>query len=557
MDPGKTSLRVRIGVALALVLALAVALALYRPPSVVPASAPPGEFSAERALRHLAVIAASPHPTGSPRNAEVRGYLLEVLRGLDLAPRVQTAEVSASSRGRAVPGGAVHNVIATLEGAARGPAVLLVAHYDSVKGSPGASDDGAGVAALLETARALRAGPRLARDVVFLLTDGEELGLVGAQAFADRELDSIPVAVVVNIEARGSRGPSLMFETSEGNAGLIDDFVSAAPYPFASSLSSEVYRRMPNDTDFTVFRRRGIPGYNFAYIDGLRHYHTPGDSIEHLDPRSLQHHGSHALALSRRLGGSPTVPAKPGVDRDAIYFNVVGSVIAHYSSVWVWPLCVLSAALLAAALQWGVRRGRLRWRGVALGFASLLAGLFLAAAAAGLFWAAVRALDPDYTREWQTVIDLGGYRVAVTALAVLAAHRANVLARRWARPAEIHGGILVGLALLSIGSAAKVQGASYLVVWPLFAGVLALVAMTAGPANEPARPAESAVSAGRAVLLAATGAASLMLFGPTLHTMFIAVTLEAGFVVAIVVGLLTALLFPQLTLIAGRRAPER
>lgn len=554
MDPAKTSLQARLGVALAMALALAVALALYRPPPVVPASAPPQDFSADRALRHVEVIASSPHPTGSPRNAEIRAYLLDTLRALDLSPRVQTAEVSVSAYGRAVPGGAVHNVIATLEGAARGPAVLLVAHYDSVAVSPGASDDGAGVAALLEAARALRAGPRLARDVIFLLTDGEELGLVGAQAFAERELDTTPVAVVLNVEARGSRGPSLMFETSEGNAGLIDELARAVPHPFASSLSAEVYRRMPNDTDFTIFRERGIPGYNFAYIDGLRHYHTPGDSLENLDPRSLQHHGSYALALARRFGDSPSVPARPGLERDAIYFNLVGSVLVHYSSFWVGPLCALSAALLGAAIQWGVRRGRLRWRGVALGLGALLAGLILAAAAAGLFWAAVRALDPDYPTARQTVIDLGGYRLAVTCLAVAVAHGVNRSARRWARSAEIHAGILVGLALLSIASAASVPGASYLFVWPLFAGVVALAAMIAGPAPPPAPRAESAVSARQAAILAATAAAPLLLLGPTLHAMFIALTLEASFVVAILVGLLTALLFPQLTTIAGRAA---
>jgi hypothetical protein len=421
--------------------------------------------------------------------------------------------------------------------------------------SPGASDDGSGVATLLETARALRAGPRLARDVVFLLTDGEEPGLVGAQAFADHELEALPVAVVLNVEARGSGGPSLMFETSEGNAGLIDDLARSAPYPFASSLSSEVYRRMPNETDFTVFRKKGIPGYNLAYIDGYRHYHTPGDSLEHLDPRSVQHHGSYALALARRFGDSPGVPAKPGVERDAVYFNLVGSVFVHYSSLWVMPLAVLSAVLLAAALLWGVRRRHLRWRGVALGLAALLVGMVVAAVAAALFWDAVRALDPGYAKARQTVADLGGYRIAVTALAVVAAHGVNVLTRRWARAGEIHAGVLVGLALLSLASAALVPGASYLLVWPLFAGALALVVMTGGPAEQPAdplQPAPSRVSAGRAAILAAAGAVPLLILGPTLHAMFIALSLEAASAVAIFVALLTALLFPQITVITGR-----
>ncbi len=61
------------------------------PPAAVPASAPASEFSAERAITHLRVIAQRPHPTGTADNARVREYLLEQLRSLNLDPQVQTA----------------------------------------------------------------------------------------------------------------------------------------------------------------------------------------------------------------------------------------------------------------------------------------------------------------------------------------------------------------------------------------------------------------------------------------------------------------------------------
>jgi hypothetical protein len=67
------------------------------------------------------------------------------------------------------------------------PAVLVMSHYDSVHNSPGAADDSLGAAAALEIARALKAGPQPARDVIFLFTDGEEAGLLGAEAFFARD----------------------------------------------------------------------------------------------------------------------------------------------------------------------------------------------------------------------------------------------------------------------------------------------------------------------------------------------------------------------------------
>jgi hypothetical protein len=47
------------------------------------------------------------------------------------------------------------------------------------------------------------------------------------------------------------------------------------PHPVASSVSQEVWRRMPNDSDFTVFNRHQFRGLNFAHLGGWPAYHTP------------------------------------------------------------------------------------------------------------------------------------------------------------------------------------------------------------------------------------------------------------------------------------------
>ena len=273
-------------------------------------------------MAHVAAVAQAPHPTGSPEQDAVRGYLVGALAALGVPAEVQHTTALRAWGGGQFSAGAVHNVLARLEGAARrrrrGKAVVLVRSYNSVATGPGASDDGAAVAALLETLRALRAGPPLRNDVVFLFTDGEERGLLGATAFAAEHPRMRDAGLVLNLEARGHTGRSLMFETTGGNGRLVRELGRAAPYPDANSLSSEIYKRLPNNSDLTVFREAGVPGMNFAYTDGVTHYHTRLDSVANVDRRSLQHHGAFALSLARHFGDLPLDDLRGD---DAVYFN--------------------------------------------------------------------------------------------------------------------------------------------------------------------------------------------------------------------------------------------
>ena len=372
-----------------------------QPPAPLPATAPKAEFSAHRAFAHIREIAREPHAMGTPAHAKVEGYLQAQLRSLNLETQVQETTVS-HRRGNTV--GYVYNVIGRLKGQktgrAGGPkagprkagprkAVLMLAHYDSQPNARGAADDGSGVAAILETARALQNGPALQHDVIFLLTDGEEYGLYGATAFM-RHPWAKTVGFVMNLEARGVRGPSMTFEISSENGWAVNA-LAQAPYPLASSLMYEVYRILPNSTDFTVFRNAGYSGLNSAFIDGFIHYHKLTDSPQNLDLGTLQHHGSNLLALTRYIGNQSLDQTKAP---DKVFFNTVGFHFVQYPMSLNGLFVGLLTVLLLFTLTVGVRK-----KVLTIGQSLAGSGLFLVMIVLilGLFWpitVVVRQLMP-------------------------------------------------------------------------------------------------------------------------------------------------------------------
>lgn len=275
----------------------------YKPPQPVGVEAAESVFSAGRAMDHLRVIARAPHLPGSPEHEVVREYLSRQLQGFGFETEYQpTTWVRGHRNGTTAV--AVWNVVGRLRGTDPSGAVLLMAHYDPVPHSSGANDDGGGVAAILETVRALRSGPRLKNDLIVLFSDGEEVGLMGSKAFVEGHRWFPDVSVVLNFEFKGDAGASWMFETAPGNGWIISAFAQADPHRVANSMSLDVYRRMPNDTDYSPFRDAGIQGLNFASIAGPNSYHLALDNLENASLPSIQHHGLHALSLSRYLGDS-------------------------------------------------------------------------------------------------------------------------------------------------------------------------------------------------------------------------------------------------------------
>jgi hypothetical protein len=483
--PGhKGGARVRRADWLALAVLVAILAALVAKPLLV--SVPPvrtqaaaGAFDAGRAKARLARILGDqrPHPVDSAADDAVRERLIGELRTLGLRPvvRDQTA-CNAFDKSRLVSCARVRNVIAAI-GPPTGKALLLSAHYDSTPVGPGAADAGVGVATLLEVAALLRQR-RLQRPVLFLFNEGEELGLLGARAFL-ADPASRNVEAMLNFEARGVTGAVTMFETSRPNASAVAA-LGAVERPFASSLMTDVYRLMPNDTDVSIFRERGWLTLNFAMVGNETRYHSAGDNLGALDPRSLQHMGDQALAAATRLSAGN--PASGG---NRIFIDVLGrglvqmplaaglvllaGLVVGFGLV-AWrrralvrqPAAVLLAIVLAAGVAWlaSAVMGELRvgsywrahpeWTFLAI-YASALLGVLLS----------LRSMGAGSTREqlraafWLVFLLLGAGLATVAPGAIIyflfppLAMLIGVAAGRWHRSAEPLGAV-VALVLLYV-----------------------------------------------------------------------------------------------------------
>jgi hypothetical protein len=354
-------------------------------PDPRPADAPATEFSAARARAVLERLLREnePHPVVSAAHARVLERLTGELRALGLEPQVQDALVA----GRNGVVTRVRNVVARIPGTASGPAIALAAHHDSVAAGPGASDDGAGVAALVECARVLTSGQPLEHPLILLITDGEEVDLSGACAFVREHPWAGDVRAVVNLEARGTSGLAYLFQTGPGAGPALKRYAELAPRTATTSTAAFVYALLPNDTDLSVFLDAGWTGLNFAFIDGFQRYHTPLDDAAHLDDRSLQHLGEGALAGVRALDGIDL--AQPHGERgERVWHDLLGRVVIGWPRGWSAPLAFGALVLLGLAT---VRR-RAHRRGEPRGAPLAQPEDLVRAAGAGLLGLAAAAL---------------------------------------------------------------------------------------------------------------------------------------------------------------------
>jgi hypothetical protein len=454
------------------VLVSALAFRSLIPPAMVPASASANQFSAERAFKHSQIISREPHPTGSAANASVRDYIVNQLKSLGLEPQVQEA-VAATSwdiGGAPYASGVVQNVLGRVSGSNSTGVVLLMAHYDSVATGPGAGDNGSGVVTLLESLRALRNDPPLKNDLVYVFTDGEEDGGLGAQAFVDEHpwLRDISVALVADSNGCGVVTMSVFARHS---GWLIRESARAVPHALAASISDQVGKLSGGfvSGDHLQLSQKGVPVLGLGAAACQTSYHTMQDNLSQLDSRTIQDLGNYVLPLARHFGN---LDLKRTSQDDVIHFSFFGHLI-YYPEKWVLPLFVGTLFVLASVVLLGFRQKVLTGRGVALSVLLWVVGATVTGGLITLFsWALLKLhlVNRSFTSAYNSrlyAIAFGALAAAI-ATAMCAAFPRKVESKNFAAGAFLFCGALMILTYV------LASGATYLIMWPLIFAMLPL-----------------------------------------------------------------------------------
>lgn len=467
---------------LALLVAAAVGSALgVRPPAPSPAGAPAEQFSAARAQVHLERIAGEPRPIGSPAAAEVRASLESVLTGLGLELESQEAVGSTGSDREYFAAAPVHNVVAVLPGTDPTGRVFLAAHHDTQPLTPGAADDGAGVAALLETARALAQGPRPRNDVVFVLTDAEETFLLGAEAFVGRHPLAADGGVLLNLEARGNAGPVITHSTTPGGAPLVALFDDVVPHPSPPASRGSSTNGWPTTrTSGPSPTTAGSPGGTVPTSTGPLPTTGPRTAPGHWIRGRCSTTGATPWPW-RALGDADVPDLTDRTGADATHFPVRGR-LGRYPAALTWPLAALTTVIAVVAAVVTLRRGAATGPRAVAGLGTAAVPLAAAPLLAHGLWLLLVALRPGYAQmldPWRP----GWTRAALPALVAAVVLAWYALLRRRIGAGGLHLGALGALTTTGLVLAAVAPGAAHPAILPAVgAGLAVLAAVTAGTA---------------------------------------------------------------------------
>ncbi|MEO7270795.1 MAG: M28 family peptidase, partial [Vicinamibacterales bacterium] len=443
--------------------------------SILACSRPSGLFSEANARAHVGMLAGTigSRAIGTAANVRAREYLVDQLKLAGLDVRVQEADARRPELGATAR---VANIIATLPGTRR-EAIGLIAHYDSRPDAPGATDDGLGVAVALEAARVVATRERRQWSLMVILTDGEEAGLMGAAALVtDRDVMS-RLSAYLQVESIGSAGPALLFETGPGNRWLVGPWARQAPHPRGGSFATEIYKHLPNDTDFSILSREDIPGLNFAPVGDSYAYHTARDTPERLAPRTIRDTGENVVSILQALDGTDITQRSPD---HGTYFDLAGvsglvygaslgrflAIAAIVFGVVAWVRVTATAIRLAGLLRWLLTAV---WSG--LGLATAFASMTFAT------WALREAREvyhPWYARPGRLFLLL----LVVGALSAWSISRAGrwlpERAHGWRHPLVVWSLALPAWIALAMAGFFLAPSAAYLWGLPLLAAGVAL-----------------------------------------------------------------------------------
>ena len=289
--------------------------------------------SEARLRRHVEAIGARERNLGRPQALEAAARYLEAELGtLGYAPSAQRFAVGEAE---------VRNIEAELPGGARaGEVIVLGAHYDSVFGSPGANDNGSGVAALLELARLLR-GAAHERSLRFVFFVNEEppyfkSEAMGSVHYARRARErGENIVAMFSLETLGyyseqpasqrypfplgffypAEGNFVAFVSNLGSRALLHQAIAAfrrhAAFPSEGVAAPAIVPGI-DWSDHWAFWRSGYPAVMLTDTAPYRypHYHRASDTPDKVDTERLARLVSGLRAMLGELAGLGAAAAR-------------------------------------------------------------------------------------------------------------------------------------------------------------------------------------------------------------------------------------------------------
>ena len=363
-------------------------------PPVLPSESDIDYTAYKQMLDNLKEMTVVPHPAGSKELESVRIHILAQIREMGLEPIVETEVYTIDDIASGLsdePGEEneikdyirneahfnesdeliLKNILVKLDAPNTDRGILMMAHYDTEKGTPGAGDDMISVCALLEAMREQSKNNNLKNDIYFLFCDGEELGAFGSKAFVESHPEmKESIDLVINVDGRGNRGGVLMFESSAYNYELMRYFKLANSRPLAFSFTTSLYRKMPNITDMTNFLDAGYSGLNFTVTEGVENYGAMSDNYENFNPGTAYNY----LRTVREMADYSAKEQFQGDSskQDGVYFPFMPGHLVLMSNAVAY---ILSGFVVLAAMLWLIlqsRRGRVRFRGIAISTGQLI-----------------------------------------------------------------------------------------------------------------------------------------------------------------------------------------
>lgn len=240
------------------------------------------EYEKKDALQYLENITQFNRPIGTEGSVETQSFIKNTLSNEGIKVEELNSFVDHSEFGPPLDTGTPANILASIKGKTE-DSILIVGHYDSVPSSKGAGDNGLAVANMLQVAIEQSKEPKPNNNILFLFTDGEEIGLLGAKSFYENHFSEYNIQSIINLEGRGNSGVPILFETTDQSLEIIKDYTAKSDFAVTSSFFSEVYKLLPFNSDFTVFKNEVKVGFNLAFIEGFGNYHNVNDSYENIN----------------------------------------------------------------------------------------------------------------------------------------------------------------------------------------------------------------------------------------------------------------------------------